>query len=443
MQRISESSRFLPVTAQTDVLVIGGGPAGFGAAVAAARRGLDVYLLEYSHSVGGIMATCPGMPIGAAYPNGMSVGGVLDEFLERLYAMNPPAAHKRECRLTEFGPEVFYDHEIAIFTLFEMLQEAGVKLLLNATALEPFMDENEVTGVAYYDKSGRHTIATKMLIDCSGDGDLAAKAGVPFVLGDEVNGAMMAVSLTFFMANVDAARIEEFDDPYFTQYAQKGISSGRLHEDLHKIYWFPGFYDNTIFFNAVHIKDVDGTNPLDVAAATIEARKRVRQLANFFKEEIGGFEKSHIETMGPSVGVRETRRFEGLYRLSGDDIYSGRKFTDGVVCCDNAVDTVCRGSNISEYISLIKNGIYYQVPFRCMVPGHIENLLFAGRCISADSVALASVRGMATCMGMGQAAGTAAAKSISENKAIRDINLEELVQELRRNGVNGLNGSRS
>jgi hypothetical protein len=143
--------------------------------------------------------------------------------------------------------------------------------------------------------------------------------------------------------------------------------------------------------------------------------------------------------MGPSVGVRETRRFEGLYRLSGDDIFSGRKFSDGVVCCDNAVDNVCRGSNISEYISLIKYGKYYQVPFRCMLPRHIENLLFAGRCISADSVALASVRGMATCMGLGQAAGTAAGKSIREKKRIQNINYEELIQELREHGVNGLN----
>ena len=172
--------------------------------------------------------------------------------------MNPPAAEKRKCRLTEFGPEVFYDHEIAIFTLFEMLQEAGVKLLLNATALEPILDENKVTGVIYYDKNGKNTISTRVLIDCSGDGYMAAKADVPFEKGDEAQGQMMAVSLTFFMVNVEVDKIEEYDDPYFTKYAQKGISSGRLHEDLHKIYWFPGFHDNTIFFNAVHIKDVDG-----------------------------------------------------------------------------------------------------------------------------------------------------------------------------------------
>lgn len=425
----------------SDLVVIGGGPAGFGAAVAASRKGLNVCLLESGGLIGGIMATCPGMPIGAAYPNGMSIGGILDEFLNRLFRMNPPAAEKRNCRLVEFGPEVFYDHEIAIYTLYEMLEEAGVNLLLNTPALDPVMDSHNVTGVTYYDKSGNHAISAKALIDCSGDGDIAAKAGVPFEKGDEAQGHMMAVSLTFFMVNVEADKIEEYDDPYFKKYAQKGIASGRLHEDLHEIYWFPGFHNNTIFFNAVHIKDVDGTNPVDVARATIEARKRIRQLADFFKEEIPGFEKSHIETMGPSVGVRETRRFEGLYRLTGDDIFSGRKFPDGVVCCDNAVDIVCRGSNISKNTSLIKNGLYYQVPFRCMLPKHFENLLFAGRCISADSIALASVRGMATCMGMGQAAGNAAAMAIKDNKPIQNINYKELIQELKNDGVNGLNGN--
>jgi hypothetical protein len=301
------------------------------------------------------------------------------------------------------------------------------------------MEGNRVIGLTYHDRSGPHAIAAQALIDCSGDGDIAAKAGVPYEKGDEIKGQMMAVSLTFFMANVEVDKIEEFDDPYFTQYAEKGIKSGRLHEDLHKIYWFPGFYDNMIFFNAVHIKDIDGTKPIEIQKASHEARKRVRQLAQFFKEEIHGFENSHIETMGPSVGVRETRRFEGIYKLTGDDIFAGRKFSDGVVCCDNAVDNVCRGSNISDYVSLIDKGLFYQVPYRCMVPKRIENFLFAGRCISADSAASASLRGMATCMGLGQAAGTAAAMAVTDNKPIQNINHKLLIQQLRDQGVNGLN----
>jgi hypothetical protein len=422
----------------SDVVIVGGGPSGFGAAVAASRMGLSVYLLESGYMLGGIMARCPGMPIGAVYPKGKSIGGILDEFLNRLYAMNPPAAEKRKCRLSEFGPEVFYNHEIATYTLFQMAEEAGVNLLLDATVTEPILDNSRLSGVFYYDKNGKHAVYAKVIIDCSGDGYIAAKANVPFDKGDEATGQMMGASLTFFMVNVEADKIEEYDDHYFTKYAEKGIKSGQLHEDLHRIYWFPGFHKNTIFFNSVHIRGVDGTKSSDVTKASIEARKRVRQLAEFFKEEIHGFEKSHVETIGPAVGIRETRRFEGLYKLSKEDIFTGKKFSDGVVCCDNAVDNVYRSTNTSIHTSLIEKGVYYQVPYRCMVPKSIENLLFAGRCISADSVALASMRGMSTCMGLGQAAGIAAGMAIINQERVQGIDYHELVKELQKQGVNGL-----
>ena len=426
----------------SDVLVVGGGPAGFGASVAAARQGLNVYLLEATDKLGGVMAKCPGMPIGAAYPKDKPMGGILDDLINRLNEMDPPAVDIRQCRLVEFGPEVFYDPEILFFTLFQMAEEAGVNLLLNTTAIEPIMDGNKVKEVIYYDRTGKHTIYAKILIDCSGDGDITAKAGVPFEIGDEVNGNMMGVTLTFYMANVNTNNILEFADQFFTKYAEKGIKSGRLHKDLHKIYWMPGFHKNTIFFNSVNIKDVDGTKPLEVMKASIEARKRAHQLASFLKEEIHGFENAYIESMGSTVGVRETRRFEGMYKLTEDDIFIGKKFSDGVVCCDNAVDDVFRGSNTMKHTSLRKKGVYYQVPYRCIVPKKIENLLFAGRLISADSVAMASMRGMSTCMGLGQAAGIAANMSIINKKQVQKINCEKLIKQLKKQGVNGLVGEK-
>jgi len=426
--------------ATTDVVVVGGGPAGIGAAVAASRKGLNVYLLESDDRIGGIMAKCPGMPIGAAYPKNKVIGGILSEFLNRLYEMKPAAAEIREHRLQEFGPEVFYDHEIALYTLFQMVEEAGVKLRLTATGIEPIMDENHVSGIIYFDQDGKHKLNLRFLIDCSGDGCIAAKSGVPFKKGDETEGKMMAASLTFFMVNVDGDKIKQYKDPLFTEFAANGIKSGRLHEDMHTIFWMPGFYPNTVFFNSVHIKNVDGTKPLEISKASIEARKRVRQLAAFLQSEIPGFEKSHVESMGPTLGIRETRRFEGLYQLTEADILAGQKFSDGVICCDNPVDSVYRGSNTLIHISLIEKGVYYHVPFRCLMPQKIENLLFSGRCISADSVALASMRGMSTCMGLGQAAGTAAGISIMQKTPIQKLDHDELISELKKQGINGLAG---
>ncbi len=424
----------------SDVLVIGAGTAGIGAAIAAARKGLKVYLLESSNKIGGVMSSCPGMPLGAGYPCGKSIGGIFDEFVNRLYDMKPPAAEKRVCSLEEFGPEVLYDHEIAIFTLYEMLAESNVNLLLNATATDVIVEDNRVNKVVYYDRNGKHIINCKIVIDCSGDGDIASKAGVPYIKGDE-NGNMMGTTLTFLMINADWKKIfDENDDPYFRKYAEKGILEGRIHEDLYKLYIMKGFHKDSVYFNSVVIRDVDGTNVEDVTKATFEARKRCHQLIEFVKNEIPGFENSQAIYMGPVVGVRETRKFDGLYQITRQDIAKGEKFCDGIVACDNPIDDVFRGSNVMTHDSIGDKGLYYTIPFRTMVPESIKNLMFAGRIISADSVAFASVRGMPQCMIMGQACGIAASISIKNDQDIQSIEYDELVKELQLLGVNGIGG---
>ena len=170
---------------ETDVLVIGGGTAGFGAAVAAGRQGLRVTLLEATTKIGGVMAFCPGMPWGGGYPVDRIIGGLIEELTERLMAMDPPAAEKRPCTLENFGPEIIYDHDIATLTMVEMLEEAGVQTRLGATALEPEMDGNRIASVSCCDRNGPFIIRPGVVIDCSGDGDISAKAGVPYALGDE------------------------------------------------------------------------------------------------------------------------------------------------------------------------------------------------------------------------------------------------------------------
>ncbi|MFA6808193.1 MAG: FAD-dependent oxidoreductase [Eubacteriales bacterium] len=427
---------------ECEVVVIGGGTAGFGAALAAARKGLNVYLLESTNKIGGVMASCPEMPWGGGYPLDKSIGGIFNELVNSLYKLNPPAAEKRLCSLHNFGPEVLYDHEIAMFTLYQMLEEAGVKLLLNAIAYEPILDGSRIKGVTYYDRKGQHDINTKVVIDCSGDGDIAFKAGVPFQKGDD-NGNMMGVTLTFLMINAKWDKIfENNKDPYFTELAAKGIKEGRLHEDLHKLYMLKGFHKDTAYFNAVSIKGVDGTDPIDIVRATNEGRKICHQLAEFVIQEVPGFENARMVYMGPTVGVRETRKFEGLYRLTADDMTTGQKFSDGIVCCDNPIDDVFRGTNIMTHEAIGEEGTYYTIPYRCMVPKNIENLLFAGRIISTDPVAFASVRGMPQCMAMGQACGTAADIAIKNNLSVQDINYDELVKDLVAQGVNGLAGGK-
>lgn len=420
-----------------DVLVIGGGTAGFGAAVAAGRKGLSVRLLEAGPKIGGVMAFCPGMPWGGGYPRDTIIGGVLEELASRLTQMSPPAAEKRPCTLENFGPEILYDHDIATLTMFEMLEEAGVEVELNATALSPLMEGKRIAAVEYCNRHGLHRIAAQVVIDCSGDGDISAKAGVPYRLGDE-QGRMMGVTLTFFMENAPWDRVFAQGDPYFQNYAARGIAKGRLHEDLGKLYLMKGFHQDSVFCNSVVIRDVDGTDPAGVARATQEGRRRCLQMAEFLRADVPGFEQARMSMLGPTVGVRETRKLEGMVTINGEDLARGTKYPDGIVCCDNPIDDVMRSSDEMTHEAIVAPGSYYTLPFRALVPKEIENLMFAGRILSADPMAFASVRGMPQCMAMGQACGSAAAQVISTGQSVQQVDAPALIADLQGQGIKGL-----
>ncbi len=427
-------------THSTGVLVVGGGTAGFGAAIAAARLGCDVTLIEGGNRIGGVMANCPGMPWGGAYPAGRMIGGIFADLAGRLFEMTPPAAEKRPCTLENFGAEILYDPDAAAFAMFAMLEEAGVRLQLETLALAPVMEGNRVVAVEIADRRGLGRVAARMVIDCSGDGGLSVKAGVPFETGDG-KGAAMGVTLTFLMVGADWGRVFAGNDPYFRQHAAKGIAAGRLHADLAKMYMMKGFHHGTVFCNSVIIRGVDGTDPAQVARATQEGRRRARALARFLVEEVPGFENARMTAVGPSVGVRETRRMEGLYRLTGTDLARAAKFPDGIVACDNPVDDVMRGTGAMTHEAAVAAGEWYTIPLRALIPGAVENLLFAGRLISADSVAFASVRGMPQCMAMGQAAGTTAALALERGVAVQALDAAAVVADLQRQGVRGLGGA--
>jgi len=426
----------------TDVLVIGGGTAGFGAAVAAGRKGLGVILLEATSKIGGVMAFCPGMPWGGGFPTDRIIGGLFEELTARLETMDPPAAEKRPCTLENFGPEIIYDHDIATLTMFEMLQEAGVRTRLSATAIAPVMNRSSIETVECYDRNGPFRIRAKIVIDCSGDGDISAKAGVPYTLGD-ASGNMMAVTISFHMIGVDWNKAFAEPDPYFSKYAEQGISEGRLHPDLAKLYLMKGFHKGTVFCNSVHVRGVDGTDPVAVGNATQEGRRRCHALAQFLRSDVPGFEGAHMSLVSPTVGVRETRKLEGIHRVSGEDLARGTKFADGIVSCDNPIDDVMRADSGMTHDAAITKGSYYTIPFRALVPAQVSNLMFAGRIISADSVAFASVRGMPQCMAMGQATGTAAALVLRDGGSVQSLAHELLVAELTKQGINRLGNTTS
>ncbi len=389
--------------------------------------------------VGGVMAFCPGMPWGGGYPLGRSIGGVFAELTDRLCAMTPPAAELRTCALENFGPELQYDHEMATLTMFDMLAEAGVHLHLGCFTGNPALENDRITAVECNDRRGPFTICPRMVIDCSGDGDLSARSGVSYTVGDGA-GNMMAVTLSFHMVGADTERVFAEGDPYFRRHAAQGISEGKLHPDLAKLYLMRGFHPDSVFCNTVAIRGVDGTDPDAVSRATQEGRRRCVQVARFLIENVPGFEHAQMWGIGPTVGVRETRKLEAVYRVSADDLAQSRRFEDGIVACDNPIDDVMRTTAEMTHEAAVAQGEYYTIPLRSMIPRQVKNLLFAGRLICADPVAFASVRGMPQCMAMGQACGVAAAQTLAQGCAVQEVDAAPVISKLLAQGMRGIGG---
>lgn len=422
-----------------DLLVIGGGTAGFGAVVTAARQGLSVQLVEAGDRLGGVMAFCPGMPWGGGFPCDVSIGGIFDELTERLAAQTPPAAEKRYSTLENFGAEVIYDPDMAQIEMFAMLEEAGVQLHLNTLVEAPVMDGTRIAAVTAMDRRGALTFRPRMVVDASGDGHIAAQAGVPFDLGD-ASGKMMGVTLSFLVVNAPWDQVFAEGDPYFTRHAERGVAEGRLHPDLSQLYMMKGFHPGTVFCNSVIIRNVDGTVPASIARATQEGRRRVAQLVGFLRAEVPGFENAWMTALGPTVGVRETRKLHGMHRLTGAEVAAATKFADGIVACSNPVDDVMRGEGgAMTHDAAVEDG-FYTLPFRALVPERIENLMFAGRNVSADPVAFASIRGMPQCMAMGQATGNAAALALAGNAPVQALDAARVVAAMQAQGLRGLAG---
>ena len=429
-------------THEADIVVFGAGPAGIAAATAAARKGQKVSLIEVQNVLGGVMSSCPGMMLGSGYPCGRSIGGFFEEFAGRLYHHDPPVAERRACSLANFGDEVVYDHEYAISALYDMLAESGVEVIFNSIPCDTRVAEDTIMSVDVVNQRECTRYAAKVYIDCSGNGDIADMAGVGSQVGDE-RGLMMGASLTFFMVNVNWEQaFAESDDPYYTSYAEKGISEGRIHRTIEQIYMVRGFREGTVFFNTVTVPGVDGTKGESVARGTRIARRRVMELARFCTEEMPGFEKSYVAHIGPTVGVRETRRLEGLYRLTHEDVAKATKLEDGIVACDSPLDEVFRDELTCRYSheAALAKGEYYTIPFRTLVPKKIRNLLFAGRTRSVDVKAFASGRGMPQCMVMGQSVGVGAAIANADGCSVQEIDTQRVVRELIALGVRGIGG---
>lgn len=446
MKTIFEPAREIPVRMEVDVLVVGGGPAGIIAAQAAASDGLKVALIDNRSFVGGNMTI--GLPIlGFLGQKGNQIiKGLPQKFIDKLKAVDAASEH-RPCplhmSLTLVEPEAVKNVGL------QVLEEAGVKVLLYVFSSSVVMDGDKLKGVVIESKSGREVILAKTVIDCTGDADVAFKAGVECEQGNEKGGAQPP-TLMFCMAGVDTERlrmsIAEEPRTYLTdfipaeyfgqnnQFIVVGLRSvmekarqAGYHLPVERTILITGLREGEVWVNMSRINGVDGTNPESLTFGEIEGRKQVEEIQRYLKEYVPGFENSHFTKMAPFLGIRETRRIVGKYVMTAEDILSCRRFDDAVAVASYPLDI---HHPEGGGCTLTWCGDSYDISYRTLLPAKIKNLLVAGRSISTTHEAMSAIRVMAPCMAMGEAAGRAAKIAVRKGISPDQVDVNELREEL-------------
>lgn len=426
--KIIEERRELPVWEKTDVLVAGAGPAGVSAAITAAREGASVILVEQSGNVGGIATE--GL---MSHWTGNTQGGFYEEILAR----------SSDTDLNDGEMRKVINPEKLKTVLLEMLEEAGVKLLLYTFACEPVMEEDRITGIIVENKSGRGAILAKIVVDASGDGDIAARAGAPYYTGRETDGKMQPATIMFKVAGVDVERgvfpggfEEHLEIPAgdIQKLGEENLPAPAGHVLLYRT-TLPG----VVTCNMTNCTDIDGTKAEDLTRATIVCRKQMEAIVNFLREYVPGFERCYLISSASLIGIRETRHFKGEAQITQKDILEARVFEDWVVTKAHFNFDVhnITGSGLDETGAQKKFGQKkgYTIPYGCFVPLKVENLYLAGRNISGTHMAHSNYRVMPICANMGQAVGVAAAMCVKEECTPRSLGAKAVQKRMLELGV--------
>ncbi len=453
-----EFVRRIPVVSEVDVAVIGAGPAGIPAAIASARSGAKTILIERFGWLGGQVNQ--EMPfIGFLDSQGNQIiKGIGDEIIQKLVKLHSSPGHIPDEHEASFTP---IDSRMFNYVSLQMLREAGVEILLDSFFVDAIIRDELIDVVIIANKSGHQAIRPKFVVDCTGDADVAARAGVPFKKGREKDGKMMGILLwlTFYGVNWEEFRDALSMNPelYDVDTDTPGISGlGMKPEYFQKVryinFWgfrklvekarqegyepgntrvgvfCPGKMDQGVYAT-LRYDDIDGTSGAEVSKADAELRMMIPKAVAFVNKWLPGWERAVLISSSPILGVQDTRVIEGLYALTEDDILAGKRFSDVIAVGGAKID------DWDTYKMIYPKG-NYDVPLRCLIPTKVENLFVAGRCISATRKAMMSVRCMSMCTATGQAAGLAASLCAREGNTNRSIEVSLLQKELLAQGAN-------
>ena len=393
-----------------DLIVVGGGISGVAAAVSAAREGLSVLLLEKFGSLGGAMSNSLVFPFMSYRVRGaggrLTSEGIFTEMRERKEKYNDA------------------NWETYKMVFDDMVSESGVEVLFHVTAFEAVTEDRRIKSLKVATKSGVMEFFADFFIDASGDGELIAMAGCDYQLGRESDGFCQPMTTCFRMSGVDVKKYLE-EEPVLQEKYKSLREEGKITNPRENLLVFPGMDEGILHFNTTRVIKHDPTNPFDVSRAEMIARRQVMEMVNFMKENSTAFEHASLVSIANHIGVRESRKLRGVHVLTSDELKSCKEFEDTIALGKYDID-IHNPTGTGTYIYKMKEGEYYRIPYRSLLPKEYDNMLVAGRCLSADHQAHSAVRIMPICACMGEAAGVAVALAHKTDKNTHTVDVQTL-----------------
>lgn len=410
------------------LIVAGGGLTGVAAAVSAAREGLDVLLVEKEGCLGGAMSNCQVYPFmrywlkdeeGDGY-TGLSAG-LFSEM------------HRRHTEMTGMDVWSGFCPEYYKFLLDDMITEAGVDVLFHTAVFDVTTEANQVKSVSLVSKSGVMEVKADFFVDATGDGDLMAKAGCEFQMGRDEDELCQPMTTCFRMSNVDIELFKK-EEAHLQALYKQYREEGRIKNPRENILVFFGIGEGILHLNTTRIVKHNPVDIFDISRAEIEARRQVREMAEFLQANAESCRNSTIIAIANEIGIRESRKLKGMYVLTGDDLKNRVQFEDTIALGNYNID-IHNPAGTGTTIIRFKENEYYYIPYRSLVPKEYKNLLVAGRCISATHEAQSAVRIMPICSCLGEAAGMAVSVAYHSGQNTHTVDVTEVRRKLKEAGA--------
>lgn len=423
----------IPVIESADVVVVGGGPGGVCAAVAAARNGVSTVLVERYGALGGMASFGEVSPFMSNHANGKYLTrGIFQEWCSRMRTYLAPEIQDQtydESYMDFFSRIV--DKNISMLVLEELCLESGVKLLYHHNLCDVIMDGNKIEAAVFSSKSGYVAVKGKVFIDSTGDGDLAVLSGCEAMYGNE-DGLCQPMTTCFKLSGIDRSRYP--DRAGVNAIYDRLKAEGKINCPRENVLWFNTWIDETVHFNTTRIIKKSGVNGVELSEAEIEGRRQVREFYNFLKNHVPGCRNARISSIAHHVGIRESRRIKGKIVQTADDFDAARKYPDAVAKASYSID-IHNPSGIGTYIKKIAANDYYEISYRAIVPENSVNLLMGCRAISVDHALHSSSRVMPPVCAVGEGAGTAAAISVKISVPPSELDGKLVNAALKENGA--------